>query len=406
MAAITFWNNALDNLSKMLRDINFATHHLVDIFIITFLIYVVIRFLQETHSISIIIGIFILIILYGFSLVFDLALTSFIFRYFTGGILIVLAIIFQRELRRFFSLVGFFGFAKKFRPLTDEVLEMVVNSVFKLARKKSGAIIVFPGRESINRYLEGGHKLNGSVSESLILSIFDKNSPGHDGAMVIENNRIFKFAIHLPLSEQIERFKNLGLRHRAGVGLSERSDTLVIIVSEERGIVSLAQGGNLIQIQDEKELRRRLINFYKEKFPKRKISDILSWATKNIIVLAISFILASVAFVMFNSKFAIVQRNYVVPIEFKNVPSTFIVNQVIPQESFLTLQGRSSDFETLQPQNLRIRVDIGSINEVGWRLMAIGQKNVEIPLGLTTVKIEPASIRIQLTEKPPPEKTK
>jgi len=130
-----------------------------------------------------------------------------------------------------------------------------------LANAKTGALIVLQGDEAIESFLENGIFLGGKVSRELLLSIFDTSSPGHDGAVIITGDRVKMFGAHLPLARKAEATKNFGTRHRAALGLAERSDALVIAVSEEKGTVSLAENGEIKAINDENELAFRIHDF-------------------------------------------------------------------------------------------------------------------------------------------------
>ena len=400
LTKVTFFSNFFEDIFKSVTTL--SSLNFLDIFIIALLIYITIKLLRETHSISVVAGVLMLLGFYGLALLFDLPLTSLVLHSFFGVFLIIIAIIFQRELRRFFSTFGFLGVARRFMPPSEMVMKTVSHSVGRMASEKIGALIIFPGREQINRHLEGGNRLNGEISEPLLLSIFDKTSPGHDGATIIESNRIRKFAVHLPLAEQIEKVRHLGLRHRAALGLSERSDAFIIVVSEERGVISVVQNGKIMQMQDEAELRRRLLEFYKEKFPQLNLFNLSRWFVKNVLLLTISFIIALGIFSVVNSRFALVQRNFVVTPEFSNIPAEIIINDVSPQEVILTLKGRGSDFDVFKPESLRVLVDVGAlfnITKAGWHRVSITDKEIESPFNLSVIKIDPLSIRVQIIKK-------
>jgi len=400
LTKVTFFSNFFEDIFKSVTTL--SSLNFLDIFIIALLIYITIKLLRETHSISVVAGVLTLLGFYGLALLFDLPLTSLVLHSFFGVFLIIIAIIFQRELRRFFSTFGFLGVARRFMPPSEMVMKTVSHSVGRMASEKIGALIIFSGREQINRHLEGGNRLNGEISEPLLLSIFDKTSPGHDGATIIESNRIRKFAVHLPLAEQIEKVRHLGLRHRAALGLSERSDAFIIVVSEERGVISVVQNGKIMQMQDEAELRRRLLEFYKEKFPQLNLFNLSRWFVKNVLLLTISFIIALGIFSVVNSRFALVQRNFVVTPEFSNIPAEIIINDVSPQEVILTLKGRGSDFDVFKPESLRVLVDVGAlfnITKAGWHRVSITDKEIESPFNLSVIKIDPLSIRVQIIKK-------
>ncbi len=391
-------------IADLLKNINWEVRDFFDVFIIAFLIYAVIRLLRETHSTSVVAGVFSLLLLYGIALFFDLPLTSLVLRSFFAVFLIIIAIIFQRELRRFFSAFGFLGIAHKFLPPSDIVIGIISHAIGHLAREKSGALIIFPGREAIDRHLEGGYRLNGEISEPLLLSIFDKTSPGHDGATIIERNKIRRFAVHLPLAENIEEVRKFGLRHRAAMGLSERSDAFIVVVSEERGVISVAQDGKLKLIKDEVELKQRLLDFYSEKFPKMKLIRLSRWALRNSLLFAVSFLAAVLIFLLVNSSFAVVQKNFAISPEFSNIPPGILINDINPQEVVLTVEGRGSDFEAFQPGDLKVAIDIGSLTNIarpGTHRVPIEAKNISLPFKLKLIKIEPMSLLLQMIKNIP-----
>ena len=392
-----------NNLEIFIKNFSLSGRDFFDVLIIGFLIYLIIRLLRETHSTSVLIGILTLLSIYGIALFFDLPLTSLILQSFFGVFFIIIAVVFQKELRRFFSAFGFWGIAQRLTPPPEMIIEIVSRSVGRMAQEKIGALIVFPGREAIERHLEGGYRLNGEVSEPLLLSIFDKTSPGHDGAVLIEGNRIRKFAVHLPLAEHIDSVKHLGLRHRAALGLSERSDALVVIVSEEKGIIRIAQNGKIFQVENEDDLKEKLIDFYTQKFPKRKLFNFSKWMIKNVFLFAISVLIAFGIFFFMNSKFTFVQRNFVVTPEFFNVPADISIENFVPQEVILTLKGRGSDFDAFRREDLRLVVDVGAIKDISKaskHRVLISPENIKLPFKLSVIKIEPNEIQI-LTKNAP-----
>jgi len=276
----------------IISDFNLSGRDIADIIIIAFIIYLAIQLLRETHSISVFAGVLSIVVFYGISLFFDLPMTHFVFKSIIGIFAIFVVVIFQKELRRFFTSFGSFTpMRKKFFP-SEAVINTVSRSAFEMARRKMGAIIVFSGREPAERYLEGGFILNGAVSEPLILSIFDESSPGHDGALFIEGNRIKKFAVHLPLAEQFSIVKEFGLRHRAALGLSERTDALVIVVSQEKAAVHIFRNGEFSRIANENELKEKIFGFLREKFASIGKINLYKIIRESAAVFAISFAIA------------------------------------------------------------------------------------------------------------------
>ncbi len=252
-----------------------TTHNflnVLDVFITAIFIYAALTLLRKTKSIFIFRGIGILVLVYIAASFLNLKLTTLLFNGFFSFFVIILVILFQKELRRFFEnfSVSFFNpFAEDEVPIHKESVETIINSVQHLAKKKIGALIVISGHQRMERFLEGGYAIDGKVSEPLILSIFNTKTPGHDGAVIIENGLIKKFGVHLPLSEDFKRYGNLGTRHTAGLGLSERTDAFVIIVSEERGSITISRNSNM-KVVDVEKLKYELNIFLDELSPMDK----------------------------------------------------------------------------------------------------------------------------------------
>lgn len=277
-----------------------AAKDIFDILIIAGLIYIFLILFIKTKSLPILIGIITMAVLYGVAFFLNLSLTKMVLNSFFGMFLVVLAIIFQKELRRFFEFLGVLGMKKKIFVPAEDTIKMIVKTALRLAKETTGAIIVFPGRELIDRHTEGGVLLNGKISGSLLLSIFDKTSPGHDGALIIEGDRVKKFAVHLPLSENIELTKKYGTRHRAAVGLSERTDSLSLVVSEEKGIISIIRNGEMKIVSSAEDLEKKLAGFFAEKFPKKKLPNYKIFLRKNAVPMVISLGLAVIFWFAFS----------------------------------------------------------------------------------------------------------
>jgi len=256
---LEFYQNKLAYISGFFSRLSLK--ELIDILIITFFIYFILLFIKKTKLTYIILGILILFFIYEVSVNFDFSLTKTLLKPFAEIFLIILVIIFQKELRRFLSAIGVFGFKKTILPPTEQTIKTIIQTLEYFIQHRIGALIVLPGQESLERHLEGGVTLNGEISFPLLLSIFDESSPGHDGAIIIEENLIKKFAVHLPLAENVEVVKKFGTRHRAGLGLAETSDALVIIVSQEKGNISIAHNKNLTSYNNIEEVKKLFINF-------------------------------------------------------------------------------------------------------------------------------------------------
>lgn len=376
----------------------FILRNILDIAVITALIYGIIVLFRKTKSLPIIVGVLLLTALYGVSTILDLPLTQTIFQAFFSMFLVILAIIFQRELRRFFELVGVLGIKRKLVPATDPTIHIIADMVKKFAETKTGALIVFPGRENVDRHLEGGVMLNGKISEALLLSLFDESTPGHDGAAVIEGDKIRKFAVHLPLAENIEAVKKFGTRHRAALGLSEVSDALTIVVSEERGIISIARNKQIRPLKPGDDLEKILHDFYEEKFPKQHISNYTRWLQQNFTTLLTAFGIAFVIWSFFTAQTSITQRKFVVPIEFTRIPKDYIISESVPEEVVVTFSGRSNDLDLLKETDVKASADVANMKP-GWHRVIIGKKDIKHPSSIDVAKTDPESIQVKIAPK-------
>ena len=254
----------------------------IDILIVAGLVYTLILLLKRTQSIFIFRGIISLLVIYLLAYYLGLALTVRLFQFFFSFFVIILVVVFQREFRRFFESFSFSFLSSLFfderTPEHKRVTEAILKSVQYFTAKKIGAIIVLPGEQPITRHIEGGFTLNGKVSVPLLVSIFDPSSPGHDGAAIVENDRLAKFAAHLPLADKVSR--ESGTRHRAGLGLAEKTDAFVIVVSEERGTISVAQHGRIAEVGIE-ELEKRMSDFSDAMYHVDKKHPVISAITYN-----------------------------------------------------------------------------------------------------------------------------
>lgn len=275
-----------------------------DILMMSFLIYTLLLLVKKTRAGFVLLGILIIAGVYLMARQFDLRLTAFVFQGFFAVILVAVVVIFQEELRHFFERIAVWGLSPKLRHRRSsegrlELIALLVRTLTDLAARKHGALIVLKGKDAIHRHLEGGVALDGLVSAELLKSLFDPHSEGHDGAVVIAGDQVIQFACHLPLSKNIEMLDGKGTRHAAALGLSERTDALCLVVSEERGKISIARAGELTPIANAQHLSRALSAFYREFIPRsqrRLVGDILQ---KNVPEKAIAIAAALVLWFLY-----------------------------------------------------------------------------------------------------------
>lgn len=384
-------NFSLDNL-------RFSFFDILDVFFIAVLIYFVFKLVYETRSFPIIIGISTVLFLYGLATILSLSLTRSILQSFLSIFIILIVVVFQNEFRRFLTFFNLAPYFLKRRSLSEQVTSIIGATVEHFAENKIGAILVFPGKEFVEQHISGGFDLDGKISEPLLLSIFDPSTPGHDGAVVIDGDRLVKFGCHLPLARSLKAVQGFGTRHRAGVGLSERSDALIVIVSEEKGSVSIAQNGVLLTIHQKEELEKIIKKFYEEKFPVRDRSHFLHFGVRNILFFIATLVLASGVWVYNNQSSPLAQKKIVVPFEFQNVPAEYVVSEIAPQELVITLESRASNFDTLKTEGMRAPIDLKDAG-LGWRRFVVDPTKIKVPFEFTIVKVDPDNLSLRIVKK-------
>ena len=256
---------------------------IIDIAVLTYLLYRLIIIIRGTRAEQLVKGVVILLIALVGSLLLGLRTINWFLQGLMTMGLIAIPIVFQPELRRALEHLGRGKFFQRTSLDYGEedfniILEELLKAVPAMVKKRIGGLIVLERETGLKDYVETGIKIDGTVSAELLVNIFMPRSPLHDGAVIIRQLTLSAAGCYLPLTEDPNLSKELGTRHRAGLGISELSDAVVIIVSEETGVISLAHEGKLIRYLDEKTLRSNLLTLYfsKEKQKKRKIPAILS----------------------------------------------------------------------------------------------------------------------------------
>lgn len=230
----------------------------VDIAILAFLLYKAYELLIKTQAAQLVKGAGFLALVYAVAFLFKLTTLQWILTMMAPGLFIAIAIVFQPELRKIIMRLGQGEF---FRPDSKPrigQLEAVVTAAEILSQQKRGALVVFPRRVNLKNIADTGTRLNAEISSSLIVTVFEFDTPLHDGAMIIQHGRIVAAGCFLPLSEQQDIRKSFGTRHRASLGMSEQSDAVVLVVSEETGAISLAYDAKLYYDLSPIEATRKL----------------------------------------------------------------------------------------------------------------------------------------------------
>jgi len=234
----------------------------VDIVIITVILYYLLHIISGTRAVQLIKGLVLIFVASVASQILSLHTVNWFLQSILTIVLVALPIVFQPELRRALEQIGRGGFLKEqlWQNWGPREINEVVAAVTAMATEKTGALIVLTRSVGLKNYIETGVKMNARISKPVLLNIFYHGAPLHDGAVIIEDGEIAAAGCFLSLSTRADLNSKLGTRHRAAIGVSEESDALAIVVSEETGVISLAKSGELSRYLDEAELREILFN--------------------------------------------------------------------------------------------------------------------------------------------------
>ena len=243
---------------------------IVEIILLSVLFYHILLWMKNTRAWVLFKGILVIVIAAFIASVFNLQTILWLLNKTLSVGIIAVIVVFQPELRKALEQLGkknifgeLFSFDDEKKKIdgkfSDRTINELVKATYELARTKTGALIVIEGEINLEEYIRTGINIDSAISSQLLINIFEHNTPLHDGAVIIRGDRIVSATCYLPLSSNMELSKELGTRHRAGVGISENSDAFTIIVSEQTGKVSVTQEGQITRNLDGDNLRRLLV---------------------------------------------------------------------------------------------------------------------------------------------------
>lgn len=247
--------------------VGFRLVDVLDILIVAYLVYKILAFIQETRAQQLVRGLAFLVVIFFLSDILNLYLLNWLLKNFVTMGLFALIVLFQPELRRGLEQLGRKNLVSgQFRSLDKEhafaVVKEIVAAVDDFSATRTGALMVFERETTLTDIIETGAIVDAQISSRLLGNLFYEGSPLHDGAVIIRGDRIHAASCVLPLTEKKHIGRNLGTRHRAGLGVSEVSDALVIVVSEETGVISVAENGNFRRFMDLKSVEKLLLGLY------------------------------------------------------------------------------------------------------------------------------------------------
>jgi diadenylate cyclase len=383
---------------------------IVDVIIMSFLIYIILVWFKRTRAAFVLTGILIIAAVYLVAQQFNLILTSGILQAFFAVILVALVIIFQEEIRRFFERIAHLGMGASFgrqklmRTIPSEI-ENLVRTLNGMAGDRVGALIVIRGESSIMGYLEGGTELHGKVSEEVLRSIFDPHSMGHDGAVVVEGHVIAIFGAHLPLSKNFKKLGHHGTRHAAALGLAEHTDALCLIVSEENGTISYARHGDLKKIYNAEALLNLIERFYSEIYPDKDKKTHLDYLYKNYRQKIAAIVIAVLLWFVHVYGSEIGYKTITVPVDIAELPPRIAIVETDPKSVDVTFSGSRRDLYFLGKGKVKLFLKTLKMKP-GKRSITIKPSNLSFPKNIGLESIDPNKVNISIEKVQGEEKKK
>lgn len=375
----------------------FGWREALDILLITLALFLAYRTLRRLGTWKILAGILLAAAVFFAASLLQLRGLEWIFANLSPVALVALIVIFQPELRKIFERAA--SLHRQRRSGSGNGLAGTLGeAMFALAADRMGAIIVLPGRESIAEWVHGGQPLDAQPSVTLLQSIFETRSPGHDGAVIVEHGRLVSLGVRLPMSQSGHLPETYGTRHHAAAGLTEATDALAVVVSEERGTVMLFSGGRGRILKKREALEAELQAHWHRStvlVPVRSAEGgarSIALSLVGALVLALFFWSAVVL-----SRYEVREQVVSVPVEYVALPADLALGGEKRVEARLHLGGAVSELDLLDPFRTRVRVDLAGA-QPGTQTVVITPDLVSLPRGISLLDADPPSFEVTLGE--------
>jgi uncharacterized protein (TIGR00159 family) len=373
---------------------------LVDILFLTLVAYQLYQWFRETRALRVLIGLVVLGCIYSVAKLWGLFLTTWVFQILWQVLLILLLILFQSEIRQVLEKVSPLRYLRSRRKVFKGAFTKdLVRVLFDFAEEKTGALVVLTRDDNPSELIHAGQKIMALPDSMLIKSIFNHHAPSHDGAVIISQDRLTHMGCILPLSEKEDLQEHYGTRHRAALGLSELTDAVCLVVSEERSEVTSVVGGKISVWNEPEPLQEKLKEWLGgPEIQVPKIQDFLEdFFIKNWKSKLAAFALVSIAWLALAShqeeKLTLSTR-----IHYLNLSQELSVLEDVPRLVNLTLSGRKGRIKELQSRDIRAHVDLRDLAE-GTHLIRFSDRNVDVPSGIKVERITPRKIQMILTRR-------
>lgn len=369
---------------------------LADILIMSFLLYQLYSWFKRTRAMQVLLGLGVVVLIYFFTRYLGLYMTSWILEELGTVLIVLIIVVFQAEIRQTlyrFSLLRHLFDGKQDAPKIH--FQEIAEAVFSLAAKRTGAILAFQRDESLADQMLNGVRLDCEISPQILEAIFTDSAPLHDGAVLIRDGRIALASCHLPLSVNPELPQYLGTRHRAGIGLSERTDAVVLIVSEERGEVSISVAGELRTIGTTDELITILGELVSP--PQEKsVLTVPETFFRNLVPKTAILLAVIAAWAMITIRQSQV-TTIAVPVMFHGIPENLALIKSVPEEVDVQLKSFSGIAPAPAKLDLVANIDLSRVDE-GQSVIRIRNSDFKLPSGMSINAVTPSYLKV-VTEK-------
>ncbi len=386
-------------LLSIISDIRFKD--VLDILFLSIFAYHLYLWFYGTKAFKALVGLLALGAIYTAAQLWHLFLTTWMFQIFWQVLIILLIILFQSEIRQVLERMNpFRAIGWKKLSNSPEWIEKLSRACFLLAKRQCGALIILERMDRVDELITGGTNLEGETSSEVLMSIFQKGSPLHDGAVLIRDGKVIRVAAYLPLSSAEGLPPAWGTRHRAAVGLSERCDAWVVAVSEERSEVSLARSGQVKRLDDENAMTALLAESlhavagnHKSLFDRSRSFVINRWPVKLGALALVSILWLAFAG---QQDFEVTLQ---VPVQIKNLPEKIEIIQPRNPRVSITVRGLRKDASTVQPGEVDARLDL-ALAGYGWKRFRISRDQIILPnQQVDIVRIDPTEFSFEFKQK-------
>jgi len=368
-----------------------------DILIMTVILYQMYSWFRGTRAIQVLIGLGVVTLIYFATRFLDLYMTSWVLQELGTVLIILIIVVFQTEIRQALYRFSLLRHILDSRQETQHSqFQDIAETLFRMASNKTGALIVFQGNESLHDLMTNGVTLNSEISPQMLESIFYNGAPLHDGAALINNGRIEKAACHLPLSTSPDIPQHLGTRHRAALGLSERSDAVIVVISEERGEVSLVTTGSLQRMNTPTDLILALDTLLHSETDKPRITQRHRFFSN--MLPKVSLLLGVCVFWGLITTRQGQITTATVPVRLHGVPDNIVLLRTLPEDVTVQIKSMSSLTPPPSKLDLTAEVDASKITE-GTTALRVNHADISAPSGMIITAVSPTTVRVSAEKK-------